>query len=340
MTLLFLALASGLLVAIAIPALLPLMRHYAMARPNARSSHVVPTPQGAGIAIVGAVVAVALAAWALGWVAVEGWRLGVIVAALVGLGLVGWRDDVQPMPVLPRLGLQTLAVVAVVAALPPGQRILPAVVPGEIELVLLVLAGVWVVNLTNFMDGIDWMTVAEIAPFAAGAWLLVALGAAPLLAGVIAAPLLGAMLGFAPFNLPGARALKVFLGDVGSLPIGLAVFAIAALVARHGHLASALLLGLYYLADATLTLLRRAAKRQPVWEAHREHFYQRATTAGLSVPQVIARVAGLNLVLVVLAVLAAFASGAWVQGALVAAGLAVTGFSLAEMTRSRGGAGR
>ena len=81
------------------------------------------------------------------------------------------------------------------------------------------------------------------------------------------------MIGFAPFNKPVAR---MFLGDVGSLPIGLLFGWLLIVLAGRGHLAAALLLPLYYLADATITLLRRFAAGEPIMQAHRSHFYQRA----------------------------------------------------------------
>ena len=90
--------------------------------------------------------------------------------------------------------------------------------PWWLERALLVLGGLWFVNLVNFMDGIDWMTVAEAVPISAGVVLLGIAGGLPAPAVIVALALLGAMIGFAPFNRPVAR---LFLGDVGSLPIGL-----------------------------------------------------------------------------------------------------------------------
>ena len=110
---------------------------------------------------------------------------------------------------------------------------------------------------------------------------------------LVALALLGAMLGFAPFNRPVAR---LFLGDVGSLPIGLLLGWLLVLLAGDGHLAAALLLPLYYLADATITLGRRWPEGERVWQAHRTHFYQRATDRGFSVQQIVARVFVVNLV--------------------------------------------
>ena len=95
------------------------------------------------------------------------------------------------------------------------------------------------------------------------------------------------MLGFAPFNKPVAR---LFLGDVGSLPIGLLLGWLLLQLAAKGHLAAALILPLYYLADATITLACRIARGEPIWQAHRTHFYQRATDNGFSVPAIVTRV--------------------------------------------------
>ena len=104
--------------------------------------------------------------------------------------------------------------------------------------------------------------------------------------GLLALALLGATLGFAVFNKHPAR---IFLGDAGSLPIGL-ILAFMLIVVAHASLAAALLLALYTLADPTMTLFRRMAAKEPILSAHRTHFYQRGVTAGLSVPQVTTRI--------------------------------------------------
>jgi UDP-N-acetylmuramyl pentapeptide phosphotransferase/UDP-N-acetylglucosamine-1-phosphate transferase len=93
----------------------------------------------------------------------------------------------------------------------------------------------------------------------------------------------------------------LFLGDVGSLPIGLLTGWLLLTLAGNGHAATALLLPLYYLADATITLLRRLAAGEKITQAHRAHFYQRALDGGLSASQIVARVFLLNVALAVLA---------------------------------------
>src|SRR5260370_7281407 len=143
------------------------------------------------------------------------------------------------------------------------------------------MALVWFVNLVNFMDGIDWMTVAEFVRLTARVVLRGQLATVPPPSTILALALLGAMLGFAPFNKPVA---KLFLGDVGSLPVGLLLGWLLLQLARGGQPAAALLLPLYYLADATVTLIRRATAGEPFWQAHRSHFYQRAGHLSLNVP--------------------------------------------------------
>ncbi|MDA9543114.1 MULTISPECIES: glycosyltransferase family 4 protein [unclassified Bradyrhizobium] len=294
----------------------PLLQRYALARPNARSSHRVPTPQGAGIAVIAATLIVA-SLWGISAnVAIP----PALVAATIVIALVGFVDDIVSLPVLVRLVLQAACVGAVVFTAPDTARILPAL-PLALERGLIVLAGVWFVNLVNFMDGLDLMTVAEVVPVTAALLLLGMLGDLPWPAVLIATALCGAMLGFAPFNRPVA---KVFLGDVGSLPIGLLLGWCLLELAWHGQAAAALLLPAYYLADATITLFRRIARREPFWSAHRSHFYQRATDNGFSVSRVSGEVFLLNLVLAGLAILAVRAATVAVTlPALIAGAIAV-----------------
>lgn len=311
----------------------PWLVRYAMARPNARSSHKTPTPQGGGIAVIAATLAVsAVATCMLGDSASPvSATLAPVLAATILIALLGAVDDIRTLGIAPRLLGQILAVALVLASLPAEFTVTPFL-PWWLERALLLFAGVWFVNLVNFMDGLDWMTVAEVLPVTGGLVLLSAFGALPAHAAILALGLFGAMLGFAPFNRPVAR---LFLGDVGSLPIGLLLGYLLLLLAGSGHVAAALLLPLYYLADATLTLLRRLANGEKVWQAHRSHFYQRATNHGFSVPQVIGRVFAVNLGLVVLAFVSVW-QATWIFqiAALMCGGLLV-GCLLMQFSRSR-----
>jgi len=287
--------AAALICAGLVLMLRPLLQRYALARPNARSSHVTPTPQGGGIAVLAATAVTAPLAGLLGAVQL-GEAFPLVMAAAFCLAAVGVIDDLRPIPVIPRLALQ-LAVVSFVFATLPSQLRIFATIPISLERTLLVLGLLWFINLVNFMDGLDWMTVAEMLPVTVALAAFALLGEAPADILPVALALAGALIGFAPFNRPVAQ---LFLGDVGSLPIGLLVgWCLIELASQH--LAAALLLPLYYLADATITLFRRATAGERFWDAHRSHFYQRATDNGLSVRQVVANVFLLNLLLATLA---------------------------------------
>jgi UDP-N-acetylmuramyl pentapeptide phosphotransferase/UDP-N-acetylglucosamine-1-phosphate transferase len=288
--------AAALICAGLILLLRPLLQRYALARPNARSSHVAPTPQGGGIAVMAA-AAIAAALMAVLGPAEAGNSIPVVIAAALFLAAVGMIDDLRPVPVVPRLALQLAAVVFLFAALPSQLRILETV-PVSLERAVLVLGMLWFINLVNFMDGLDWMTVAEMLPMTVALAAFALFGEAPSDILPIALALAGALLGFAPFNRPVAR---LFLGDVGSLPLGLLTGWCLLELASRQHFAAALLLPLYYLADATITLFRRIASRERFWDAHRSHFYQRATNNGFSVAEIVTDVFLLNLLLAGLA---------------------------------------
>jgi UDP-N-acetylmuramyl pentapeptide phosphotransferase/UDP-N-acetylglucosamine-1-phosphate transferase len=311
----------------------PLFLRYALARPNARSSHKAPTPQGGGVAVVlGGFIA--LAAVALFGNAGGGGfsALVPLAAAVVLLMAIGVAADILSLPPLPRLALQAVAVIAAVATLPAELRALPAV-PLAIERAVEGVAVLWFVNLVNFMDGIDWITVAETVPITAGVFVLSHYGAVPEAPALIALALLGAILGFAPFNRPVA---KLFLGDGGSLPIGLVLAWLLLQVAGNGYLAAALLLPLYYIADATITLFRRWARGEKITEAHRSHFYQVATTRGYSVMGVVSRVFVVNVVLAWLAVTTVLFNSAWFDVVALLLGAAEVTLLLRALARGRG----
>jgi UDP-N-acetylmuramyl pentapeptide phosphotransferase/UDP-N-acetylglucosamine-1-phosphate transferase len=317
------ALSTGLILL-----LRPLLRRHALARPNARSSHREPTPQGGGIAVIAATIVTTVGcAGVLGEMssaaAVE---VFAVLAASAFIAVVGGIDDLRPMPVAPRLMLQMLAIAVAIAAMPTDLRIVP-LLPWWAERLCLLLALVWFVNLVNFMDGIDWMTVAEVVPLTASVVLLAQLAPIPPQSTILALALLGATLGFAPFNKPVA---KLFLGDVGSLPVGLLLGWLLLQLARGGQPAAALLLPLYYLADASVTLIRRIAVGEPFWQAHRSHFYQRAYDLGFSPPAIVGRVFLTNLALAGLAFLTAAKHDPIVTVVSVLIGVALVAWLLAS----------
>lgn len=320
---------AAALSALCIWAIHPLLIRYALARPNARSSHKVPTPQGAGIAVIATTLFVAAAA--IAWIAAITTALWVLFAGTVVIAILGAVDDLRPLPVAPRFALQALCVAATLAALPTDLQIVPFL-PLWLERAILVVGALWFVNLTNFMDGLDWITVAEVVPVTATLALISIIGPHALPTALIAAALCGAMLGFAPFNRPVA---KMFLGDVGSLPIGLLLSWCLLQLAFAGHLAAAILLPLYYLCDATVTLLRRMIRREPFWLAHRSHFYQRATDNGFAVIDVVRHVFALNVILAALAGLSIYLKSVPASIGMLVIGTGATALLLRKFSKPR-----
>jgi UDP-N-acetylmuramyl pentapeptide phosphotransferase/UDP-N-acetylglucosamine-1-phosphate transferase len=316
--------ASALVSVVLIWLLHPLLKRHALAHPNVRSSHKTPTPQGGGIAVIAATVGVVVACVLFGVPGLGGQALWLVLAATVFIALVGAIDDIRPIAVMPRLILQVAGVAIVLAALPVDLRVVP-LLPYWLERALLGLAILWFVNLVNFMDGIDWMTVAEVAPLTSGLVLFGLMAALSRDATIVALALCGAVIGFAPCNRPVAR---LFLGDVGSLPIGLLLGWLLVVLAGTGHFAAALLLPLYYLADATITLLRRLANGEPILQAHRSHFYQRAMDGGFSIYQVVGRVFLLNIALIGLAVTTLLTTSYLLHAAALIAGCVLVAFLL------------
>jgi len=228
----------------------------ALDTPNHRSLHTAPTPRIGGLGIMLG-----------GLVAMVG--VGEIMLALLTLGLamVSWLDDRRHVSIALRLAVQFVAAVVWVGCF-------------ELNLwsAVAVVALVWMANLYNFMDGSDGLA-GGMAVFGFGAY-----GAAAWLGGDISLSWLGAAiaaaaLGFLRFNFPPAR---MFMGDVGSVPLGFAAGALG----YQGWTQALwpwwfpLLVFSPFVMDATLTLLRRGLRGERIWQAHRAHYYQRLVRMG------------------------------------------------------------
>jgi UDP-N-acetylmuramyl pentapeptide phosphotransferase/UDP-N-acetylglucosamine-1-phosphate transferase len=238
--------------------------------PNERSLHAEPTPRVGGLGLLAGALPVAanLVPGEIGW----------IVAIAAGLAVVSAVDDARSLPVALRLACHfTAAAVAAFVIVPPADL---ASAAGVAVAVLAGLAVAWMANLFNFMDGADGlaggMSTIGFAAFSVAA----ARGGAPDVA-MLAAVLAAASLGFLLFNFPPAR---VFMGDAGSVPLGFFAAAMGWLGVVRGAWPAwfPLLVFSPFIVDATATLLRRLAAREPVWRAHRSHYYQRLVLGGWS----------------------------------------------------------
>ncbi|HEY1798427.1 MAG TPA: glycosyltransferase family 4 protein [Stellaceae bacterium] len=259
------------------------------AAPNERSLHRVPTPHGGGVGPVSAIVLVWLA------VVIAGWRPTrdlMILAGAVVLAVVSWLDDRYELSPATRLAPQIVVVALSLGLVPLGGPVFQFWLPPVLDRIVAGFGWLWFINLFNFMDGADGLVGSEAAAIGVGIALVVApLDPATALLGTALA---AAGLGFLASNWAPAR---VFMGDVGSIPLGYLVGFLLLRLAALGMWQAALILPLYFLADATITLGRRAVRGEKVWQAHRQHFYQRAVLAGLGHAAMVGRVIAANLAL-------------------------------------------
>ncbi len=277
-----------------------LRRRAILDHPSERSSHTIPTPRGGGIALL----AVLLPAWAAMayLMPATGPAVWLVLGAALLLAGISWVDDLRGSPAFVRLAAHILAVAVVLAAMPRDTLIFQGLLPQVLDRLAAGVLWVWFINLFNFMDGIDGIAGVEAACIGAGLFLLGVIagggGQEPLFGLTLAA----AALGFLWWNWYPSR---VFLGDVGSVPLGFLLGWLLLDKAAAGFWAAALILPLYYLVDATLTLLKRLLRGERVWQAHAQHFYQRAVQGGLSHAAVVSIILVANLALIALALLAA-----------------------------------
>lgn len=275
------------------------LRRYALYRsiidfPNTRSSHTVPTPRGGGLSIVVAFLAVIPF---FGWAQLVPWQTLIALGGAGGLvAIIGFMDDHGHIPAHWRLvGHFSASAWALfwVGGLPPVNIFGWPLDIGWIGHVLAVFYLVWLLNLYNFMDGIDGIASIEALCSCFGACLLYWIGGFD---GIYWPPLILAMAvtGFLYWNFPPAR---IFMGDAGSGFLGIALGIIslqAAWISSQLLWGWLILLGVF-IVDATFTLMRRLIRGEKVYEAHRTHAYQYASRkAGRHLPVTLA-VAAINL---------------------------------------------
>lgn len=277
--------------------------------PVERSSHQVPTPRGGGIVIVVATLLAPLIASAL----VSGRVPAPVAAWLAGgvaVALAGWVDDVRSLSSRIRLAVHLAAAVVLLAAAGCWTELdLPALGRVTLGWAGCALALLWIVGMTNaynFMDGIDGIAAGQ-AVVAGIAWAMIGRHAADTGVAAIGTAIALSGAGFLLHNRPPAR---IFMGDVGSGFLGFTVAALPLLLAAgasdddRGRLPVVAAAVVWpFLFDATFTFIRRLARGEDVFEAHRSHLYQRLVITGASHAQVSALYAGWALISSALGVL-------------------------------------
>ena len=261
MGILLVAVTAAVTTSLSLAIVHPLLARRALDIPTERSSHTTPIPRGGGLGVVvGALIAAGVAK------VMGNEPIGIVLAALAVMAVVGLVEDLHGVPISVRLGVQALVSLSVVALLGPTELTSFLLLP------VVVTSLVGYCNAFNFMDGIDGIsafTVLIVAAWYAGVAHSIDASSTT----VTCALLAGAVLGFVPWNLPRAR---LFLGDTGSYALGMAIPVLGLGLRAEGAAWPAVLAPLLvYVADVAWTLLRRLRRRQPWHQAHREHVYQR-----------------------------------------------------------------
>lgn len=265
-----------------------------LAHPNERTLHARPTPQTGGLAVVGSVVISLILATSIlaltqpakpvlpkGMASGSVW----IVISMLLIFVVSFIDDCRGLPAVLRLGVQASSACIIIGGV--GLTVSSIPIPGGPNISLgiaaipvSVLILLWMANLYNFMDGMDGfaggMTFFGFTFLAYFGWQ----AQFPIML-IITVFVAMSALGFLLHNFPPAR---IFMGDAGSITLGFLAGTLMILGVRERvfEIWVPIMIFSPFIVDATVTLIRRAFRRKKLWEAHREHYYQRVVLSGWS----------------------------------------------------------
>ncbi len=270
-----------------------------IAIPNKRSNHKSPTPLGGGLAIM---ISFFIGCIPFIFLYKETMKPPLyIFSALALLCFISFKDDIKHVPAGLRLIAHFIAAIIGAFIVRHNGLIFRGLLDPDLEYIFIVLTIVTFTNLFNFMDGIDGITGAEIIHL--GISIAIVLYSLNNQSSYIYVSLLlvACSLGFLIHNWHPA---KIFIGDAGSVTVGYILALLLLIVAAKGAWVQALILPLYYFADAGFILLKRAIRMEKVWQAHTEHFFQRAVRGGLSHSEVVVKIIILNIILLGLSITA------------------------------------
>ena len=265
--------------------------------PTKRSNHSTLVPKGAGILIIPLLIfSISIIfffknIFSLQWI--------IFLLSLVILYSVSLIDDIKNLPAFSRLLIHFISVVVSIFALRneimffTQKNVLlwinydPLIIFYFICLALTIL-WVWIINLFNFMDGMDGLTCAQVLLLAVTTNFLSVFGLLSENLQYLSLVLISLFLAFFKFNKPPA---KIFLGDVGSIPIGyLTGLIFIQSLLNNGPFISIMIVLLFYFFDSTITLFIRLMKKKKIFQAHSDHFYQKILRAGKTHNQVLKKI--------------------------------------------------
>lgn len=268
--------------------------------PNHRSSHQIPVPRGGGIAMVVSLLA-SLLLYIFYYQA--NCQLFYFISAVLLAATISFLDDISEVRISLRLLIQTIAVWLMMQATPSyDHTVLLHFMPLWLEKACVGFGLLAFLNVYNFMDGIDGITASQTIHIATTTLLFYLLTPIdePLVL-VVAISLIAISLAFLCFNWQPAQ---IFMGDVGSISLGLICGWLLINLGLHGYLASTIIIPAYYFADGVFIVLRRLCKGEKIWEPHAQHFFQKAAKRNKSHAKIVKKIIIANFLLAMLSVIA------------------------------------
>lgn len=269
-------------------------------KPVDRSSHETPTPIGGGWIVVPVIL---IGLIAMIWATHSDPVLYILPVLALGLMLLSWQDDKSDIHPGFRFLIQAVLVGASIFVFEPDFYLFNESIPFWLDRAITFWALLWFVNLYNFMDGIDGITGTQTASIGVGVGsLMLIFGVSSAIWPAFGFLCAGAALGFLVYNWHKA---KIFIGDVGAIPLGFLMGWYLMYFAGEGFFWAACIIPLYYCFDTTITIVRRMKQGHPVWVPHRLFFFQAAIPHKLNHAAVVLRILALNIFLWLCAFLAA-----------------------------------
>ena len=280
-----------------------------MAIPNQRSNHKTAIPVGGGIAIIVTMLLLLFLTFYTPYNSTK--HMVLLVYSIITISIISFIDDLKDLKIITRIPFHIFAIILLIDSLFFKQS--------NIYIITILAVGTFLfINFYNFMDGIDGSAASEAIHIGISIILLCLFDPSiPKELLIVSIILVGASFGFAIFNWHPA---KIFLGDVGSLALGTICAWLLLNLALYKYIAAAIIIPLYYVADSSLTITKRLLQGKKIWQAHSEHFFQKAVRKGLSHAKVTRKIILTNSILCVLSIFSIYNTILAIALAVIAVG--------------------
>lgn len=269
-----------------------LKKYSVLAIPNVRSNHKLAIPTAGGLGIVITVVAFAI----VYYFSSRDIKAIYFIASVLIVAAISFRDDLKDLPIMPRVICQFIAIILMIKSFDIELKL--------VSILILSFGTFLFINFYNFMDGIDGSATSEAIHIAVTSLIIAALTrVVPEETILICIVLCGACFGFLIFNWHPA---KIIMGDVGSISLGIICSWILINLALKGYTTAAFIIPLYFVADSSITILRRLFKGEKIWLPHSEHFFQQAVRRGKTHSQVVKKIIISNMLLSIFSIVSIY----------------------------------